>query len=144
MIQDVMPTVAIEVGWSESLPHVHNDMDLLLAGSRATRVVILIKWNKRQGGRVAGIAEVFTKDQFGVPQLDQSEVCSRHLINLSYTYCLLCRLSSPARLLDRTKYFGSAAAIFLGGGYYPGVTQTILFPCSSTRCATMPLRHFEL
>lgn len=56
-----MPTLAVEVGWSESLPQLHNDMNLLLVGSGTTRVVIVIKcpkissrvnegrdWNSRQ------------------------------------------------------------------------------------------------
>jgi hypothetical protein len=85
---EYMPTVAVEVGWSESQPQLYNDINLLLVGSGSIRVVILVKWSMLQGGRVSGVAEVFMRDRNGVPKLVQSEVCSRLLVSLSYTYYL--------------------------------------------------------
>jgi hypothetical protein len=66
-----------------------NDMNLLLVGGNGLiRVVLVVKWRRRQGNRVSGTVELFMRDRQGMPQLRQTEVCSKLLINLSHTYYL--------------------------------------------------------
>jgi hypothetical protein len=69
----IMPTVAVESGWSESNTRLYNDMNLLLVGNGSVRVVIIVKWGKLQGNRVSGTVELFMRDRNGVPRLEQSE-----------------------------------------------------------------------
>ncbi|KAF7114477.1 hypothetical protein CNMCM5793_008781 [Aspergillus hiratsukae] len=69
----VLPTLAVECGWSEVKERFYNDMDLLLVGgSGSTNVVIIVIWT-RLGARVSGTVELFMRDQNGIPRLDQSE-----------------------------------------------------------------------
>jgi hypothetical protein len=69
-------TVAFEAGWSENLPRLRQDIDLLLRGSGGSidRVVV-INWTKRAGNHVAGVVQVYLLDQFGSTQLEQQQVC---------------------------------------------------------------------
>jgi hypothetical protein len=60
----------------------------ILGGNGSIRVVIIVKWRKLQGNCVSGTVELFTRDRNSMPRLEQSEVCSRHLINVSHTYYL--------------------------------------------------------
>jgi hypothetical protein len=58
---------------------------LLVGGNGSIKVVIIVKWTKLQGGRVSGTVELFMRDRNGIPRLEQSEVCSRLLINILHT-----------------------------------------------------------
>ncbi|KAJ5781471.1 uncharacterized protein N7518_009954 [Penicillium psychrosexuale] len=69
----IMPTIAVECVWSQSIARLHNDMNLLLVGGDGSiRVVIIIKWRKLQGC-VSGTVELFERDRNGMPILQQSE-----------------------------------------------------------------------
>jgi hypothetical protein len=84
----ILPTLAVESGWSESYTNILNDRDLLLVGGNgSTKVIIIVTWT-RSPGCVSGKVELFTHDRNGIPKLDQSEVCSRLFINVSHTYYL--------------------------------------------------------
>lgn len=86
----ILPTLAIESGWSESKEQLRNDMNLLLMGGNGSvKIFIIVKWTKLQGARVSGTVELFMRYQNGMPRLEQSEVYLRHLINGSHTYCLV-------------------------------------------------------
>ncbi|KAL2001959.1 hypothetical protein VTN02DRAFT_937 [Thermoascus thermophilus] len=70
----ILPTLVVESGWSESKEQLHDDMNLLLVGGNgAVKVVILVTWTKLQGGRVSGHVELFMRDQHDMPRLEQSE-----------------------------------------------------------------------
>lgn len=78
----MLPTLAVECGWSEAKERLYNDMNLLLVGgSGSVSVVIIVKWTKLQA-RVSGVAELFVRDRNGIPILQQTEVCLRYLINV--------------------------------------------------------------
>lgn len=71
------PTIAIESGWSESWPHLHNDMKVwLTGGAPVVRLVILLRWYKLVGNpkRVRGVVDVFERNAAGIPTLIQNEV----------------------------------------------------------------------
>jgi hypothetical protein len=61
---------------------------LLVGGNGSIKVVIIVKWKELQGDRVSRTIELFMSDRNGMPRLEQSEVCSRLLINVSHTYYL--------------------------------------------------------
>ncbi|KKA20263.1 hypothetical protein T310_5726 [Rasamsonia emersonii CBS 393.64] len=70
------PTIAIESGWSESWPHLHNDMKVwLTGGAPVVRLVILLRWYKLVGNpkRVRGVVDVFERNAAGIPTLIQNE-----------------------------------------------------------------------
>lgn len=71
----IMPAIAVECGWSESITRIYNNMNLLLMGGDGSiRVVIIVKWRKLQGG-VSGTVELFNRDRNDMPRCEQSEVC---------------------------------------------------------------------
>ncbi|OOQ81800.1 hypothetical protein PEBR_43229 [Penicillium brasilianum] len=72
---ELLPTIAVEVGWSQSAPALREDMELLLrGGGGAVDVVILVNWKIRQQGTVvAGTVEAWRLDQNGQPTMTQSE-----------------------------------------------------------------------
>ena len=71
----VIPTVIIEAGWSESIPKLHQDMKLWLkGGSGFVQVVLLFKWTEITGGRVKAFVEVYDLDPAGNERLLQNEV----------------------------------------------------------------------
>lgn len=68
-------TLAIESGWSETLPLLHDDMNMLLIGGNGEiKIVIILNWRRLSGLRVAGDAELWMNDATGMPQLKQREV----------------------------------------------------------------------
>ncbi|KAJ5888711.1 hypothetical protein N7495_008752 [Penicillium taxi] len=73
---DSLPSVAFEVGWSESHKKLKADVDLLLTGGDGSiNVVVVVKWKKhRLSQRVHGFADVYVRDVFGIPVLRQHEV----------------------------------------------------------------------
>ena len=76
----VIPTVVVEAGWSESVPKLHQDMNLWLkGGSGFVQVVLLFKWAEITGGRVKAFVEVYDLDPAGNGRLLQSEVIIQHL-----------------------------------------------------------------
>lgn len=59
-------------------------MELLLRGGNGKiKIVIVLKWKKLSGRRVTGDAELWMNDGAGVPKLQQREVCSLFLDNIS-------------------------------------------------------------
>ena len=71
----VIPTVIIEAGWSESIPKLHQDIGLWLNGGAGfVQVVLLIKWTKVTRNRVKAFIEVYDLDQAGNERLLQNEV----------------------------------------------------------------------
>ena len=71
----VVPTVVVEAGWSESLPKLHQDMRLWLNGGAGfVQVVLLIKWTKITRNRVKVVIEVYNLDPAGNERLLQNEV----------------------------------------------------------------------
>ncbi|PKX89817.1 uncharacterized protein P174DRAFT_378604 [Aspergillus novofumigatus IBT 16806] len=69
----ILPTIAVESGWSESKELLRNGMDLsLVGGNGSTNVVIIVEWTKLQE-RVSGTVELFVRDTNGMPTLQQSE-----------------------------------------------------------------------
>lgn len=76
MIRDrLLPTIAVECGWSKSMSRLHNDLNILLVGGNGDiKVVIIIKWSKLTGYRVSGVAELYKCDRNGIPVREQSEV----------------------------------------------------------------------
>lgn len=71
-----LPTVALECGWDESSPRLHNGKNLLLTGGNGlVNIVLLIVWSKDSKDRVRGVLEVFKRDPNGMPLLVQIEVC---------------------------------------------------------------------
>jgi len=69
-----IPTIAIESGWSESWPHLYNDMRLwLIGGAPTVKLVILLRWSKITGNRVKGVLEVFARNMAGIPTSIQKE-----------------------------------------------------------------------
>ncbi|TQB70096.1 hypothetical protein MPDQ_000970 [Monascus purpureus] len=71
----ILPTLAIESGWSESKEQLRNDMNLLLMGGNGSvKIFIIVKWTKLQGARVSGTVELFMRYQNGMPRLEQSEI----------------------------------------------------------------------
>jgi hypothetical protein len=63
----------------------YNDLNLLLAGKESVNIVIILNWKKVQPNRVSGTVELFRRGRNGIPRLEQSEVCSKDLINSFHT-----------------------------------------------------------
>ena len=71
----IIPTVVVEAGWSESIPKLHQDMNLWLRGGAGfVQVVLLFKWTKITDDRVKAFVEVFDLDPAGNERLLQAEV----------------------------------------------------------------------
>ncbi|GFF53403.1 hypothetical protein IFM58399_09563 [Aspergillus lentulus] len=69
----ILPTTAVESGWSESKELLRNGMDLsLVGGNGSINVVIIVQWTRLQE-RVSGTVELFVRDKNGMPTLQQSE-----------------------------------------------------------------------
>ncbi|KAJ9255403.1 hypothetical protein DTO207G8_3159 [Paecilomyces variotii] len=70
----ILPTLAVECGWSESKGRIYDDMNLLLVGGNGSiRIVIIVKWAKLGGSRVSGTVELFMRDRNDMPILRQTE-----------------------------------------------------------------------
>ncbi|KKK25591.1 hypothetical protein AOCH_000088 [Aspergillus ochraceoroseus] len=70
----ILPTLAVECGWSESGAPLLDGMNMLLVGGDGSiKVVIIVEWTRLQGGRVSGTVELFMRDRNGMPRLVQSE-----------------------------------------------------------------------
>lgn len=76
------PSVILETGYSETWPKLEEDKDLWLrGGSQFVNAVLLVKWNKRSGNRIAGYLELHrTNGQ------QSSRVVSNVHSNKSYLY----------------------------------------------------------
>ena len=70
----LQPTIAAEVGWSESYPRLKRDIRLWLKESAATNVAFLVSFNKRSHDRVSRFLEVYRKVAFGEPVLSSRHV----------------------------------------------------------------------
>ncbi|KAJ5380901.1 uncharacterized protein N7496_003329, partial [Penicillium cataractarum] len=70
----ILPTLVVDICWSESYPALHNDMNRLLVGSNSDiRIVIIIKWNRQPNNvTVSGSLELYRTDSQGFPRLDQT------------------------------------------------------------------------
>lgn len=74
----LLPTVAVESGWSETTPQLHNDLNVLLVGGNGDiKVVVIVKWSRLAENRVSGVAELYKCDRNGMLVCKQSEVCLR-------------------------------------------------------------------
>jgi hypothetical protein len=132
----ILPTLAVESGWSEEKGQLHKGMDLLLiGGNSSTRVVIIVKWIKLTGGSVSGTVELFIRDRNGMPTLQQSEVCPKYML-VSHAYYPLCRLSSRVLQLPRTS--GSEEGTFLGQRCCQAVMATTCFTSMSRNYVIRP------
>lgn len=70
-----LPTLTVEVGWSESYDDLCGDMNRLLVGGNGDiKIVIIIKWTKERNGHISGILELYRIDRQGIPRLEQTEV----------------------------------------------------------------------
>ncbi|KAJ5799613.1 uncharacterized protein N7518_001681 [Penicillium psychrosexuale] len=68
-----LPTLVVEVGWSEGYPDLLDDMNKLLVGGNGDiRAVIIIKFTQ-QGVNVSGFLEVYRLNSQGIPYLAQDE-----------------------------------------------------------------------
>ncbi|KAJ5186482.1 hypothetical protein N7449_011246 [Penicillium cf. viridicatum] len=75
----LLPTVAVESGWSETMPRLQNGLNILLVGGDGSiKVVIIIKWSRLTGNRVSGVAELYKCDRNGIPVREQREVIFPH------------------------------------------------------------------
>ena len=71
----VIPTVVVEAGWSESVPKLHQDMNLWLKGGVGlVQVVLLLKWTEISGKRVKAFIEVYDLNSAGDERRLQKEV----------------------------------------------------------------------
>jgi hypothetical protein len=71
----LLPTVAVESGWSDPMPRLQDDLNMLLVGGDGSiKVVIIIKWSRHAPNRVSGVAELYKCDRNGIPVRDQREV----------------------------------------------------------------------
>lgn len=62
------PRIAVETGWSESMPRLEADMRLWLLGARAhVERVIILKWSKIVRQRIKGSVSVYGRDEAGNP-----------------------------------------------------------------------------
>ncbi|KAE8150610.1 hypothetical protein BDV25DRAFT_172033 [Aspergillus avenaceus] len=59
-----LPTVLVEVGYSQSWPRLLQDKDVWFQAAPTVNVVVLVKWNRCTNSRVAGYLELFRR---GVP-----------------------------------------------------------------------------
>lgn len=77
-----LPTIAVESGWSESLPLLHDDMNLLLVGGRPDiKAVVILQWTLRSAG-VGGVVQLWMRQRGqAIPVMVQEEVWSRFFIN---------------------------------------------------------------
>lgn len=73
------PSTVVEVGWSESYPHLERDMRLWIDGTRAVNVVLVIKWS-RLSSKVRGSVEAWVRGANGAPMKRQSSVCVSLLV----------------------------------------------------------------
>ncbi|KNG86237.1 hypothetical protein ANOM_005602, partial [Aspergillus nomiae NRRL 13137] len=56
-----LPTVLVEVGYSQSWPSLIQDKDVCFQAAPTVNVVVLVKWNKRTNSTVAGYLELFRR-----------------------------------------------------------------------------------
>jgi hypothetical protein len=65
-----LPSVVIESGWSESMPRLHDDVNLwLVGGGGKVRAVIILRWQRVSNtNQVRGNLELYTLDRNGMPQ----------------------------------------------------------------------------
>lgn len=72
-----LPQIAVEVGWSESMVRLEDDMRLWLLGASAyVERVLILKWSKISGRRIKGSVRVFGRDAMGTPVELQKLVCA--------------------------------------------------------------------
>ncbi|CAG8891849.1 unnamed protein product [Penicillium egyptiacum] len=72
---DLLPSLAMESGWSESWNHLMDDMNLLLVGGDgAINAVVILKWQlNRPATLVSGFVELYVRDRRGMPVCRQRE-----------------------------------------------------------------------
>jgi hypothetical protein len=73
------PSTVVEVGWSESYPHLDRDMRLWIDGTREVNVVLVIKWSGF-ASRVRGSVETWVRGANGAPRRRQTSVCVSLLV----------------------------------------------------------------
>ncbi|KAJ5895219.1 hypothetical protein N7495_006910 [Penicillium taxi] len=75
---EVLPSLVIEVGWSESYDDLLSDLNLLMIGGdgmiRTTIIIKLSKSTKRGVTTVNGFIELYTLNRRGIPVIKQEEV----------------------------------------------------------------------
>ncbi|OJJ50393.1 hypothetical protein ASPZODRAFT_13475 [Penicilliopsis zonata CBS 506.65] len=59
------PTIVIESGWEDSMPHLRADKDLWMLGNQSVQLVILLGWTVTGGGTVGGRAEIWRRTAAG-------------------------------------------------------------------------------
>ncbi|KAL2012008.1 hypothetical protein VTN00DRAFT_4726 [Thermoascus crustaceus] len=65
-IDQGMPTIVFESGWTESHPRLRSDTNLWTIGGASTvQLVFTIQWSKLSGGRVEGVMEVYNRSACG-------------------------------------------------------------------------------
>ncbi|KAJ5124464.1 uncharacterized protein N7515_008289 [Penicillium bovifimosum] len=72
---DLLPSLVMESGWSESWNHLMDDMDLLLVGGDgAISAVVILKWQLHPRTRlVSGFVDLYVRDRNGMPVRRQRE-----------------------------------------------------------------------
>ncbi|KAF8456200.1 hypothetical protein BGX38DRAFT_1266510 [Terfezia claveryi] len=55
---DLIPSLVMEAGWSESFPKLRSDVNIWMEGGGVTKIAILVKFTKHQGNRFGAFLEV--------------------------------------------------------------------------------------
>lgn len=70
-----LPSIVVELGWSESKEQLRSDMKLwLVGGAGQVRLVLLPKWSKYGQGKISGVIEMWSLDNEGNETLLQTAV----------------------------------------------------------------------
>lgn len=71
----LLPTLVVEAGWSESYDDLLDDMNrVLVGGNGAIKIVFLVKWTRHINNSVSGVLELYRNDRQGIPKCVQREV----------------------------------------------------------------------
>lgn len=107
----ILPTLAVDVGWSESYRDIFDDMNrLLIRNEGKTKVAIIMKMIRHSGLRVSGVVELYGWTHKEFRSLNRTNSCF---------------LRPPVTLLN---HLTSDLANFVQDKSGPGVTQMLFFP----------------
>ena len=64
------PTFTAEAGWTETMTHLQDDLNLLLVGGNGKiKTVLIVNWTRISNNKVKGTAELYGLDRAGMPIL---------------------------------------------------------------------------
>ena len=130
----LQPTIAAEVGWSESYPRLKRDIRLWLKGSVTTNVALLINFNERSRDRVAGFVEVYRKDAFGEPMLSSRHV-SLEPYYLAFAILTVLFFKGDLSCCPRSRYVRHHNGRIVGSRYsaWPKSQRHVGFQCGQAQ-----------